>query len=196
MAPSFSTEFTLLTEEKKRLVDIARQSIDSGFHTGKAFVVGIDQLVGKLSTTLASFVTLTQSGELRGCIGSLQASEPLAQSVANSAYNAAFRDPRFDRLSELEWPDTELEISVLSPMEPIQADDRHALLQQLRPLVDGLMLEDKGHRSTFLPKVWENLVKPDQFLEELLLKAGLSANHWSSTIQFKRYQTITFDSKS
>ncbi len=196
MAPSFSTEFTLLTEEKKRLVDIARQSIDSGFHTGKAFVVGIDQLVGKLSTTLASFVTLTQSGELRGCIGSLQASEPLAQSVANSAYNAAFRDPRFDRLSELEWPDTELEISVLSPMELIQADDRHALLQQLRPLVDGLMLEDKGHRSTFLPKVWENLVKPDQFLEELLLKAGLSANHWSSTIQFKRYQTITFDSKS
>jgi len=196
MAHSFYTEFALSPDEKNRLLDIARQSINIGFQTGSALVIDTDQLTGNLSATLASFVTLTQFGELRGCMGNLQASEALSQSVANTAFNAAFRDPRFDQFSEREWPETDLEISVLSPLEPIQAINRHELLGQLKPQIDGLMLEDKLHRSTFLPKVWEKLEDPDQFLDQLMLKAGLPPGHWSETLAFKRYQTITFDSKN
>jgi AMMECR1 domain-containing protein len=88
--------------------------------------------------------------------------------------------------------DTRIEISVLSQMEPFAVTDRENLLSQLRPHVDGLLLEDGLYRSTFLPKVWEKIGTPGKFLEQLLFKAGLSSDYWSETICFQRYQTISF----
>ena len=138
------------------------------------------------------FVTLTQQEDLRGCIGSLEGNAPLLQAVADAAYSAAFRDPRFPALQSGECPHTRIEISILSAMEPMTVRDRGHLLETLVAGRDGLLLEDGHHRSTFLPKVWEQLPEPGDFLGHLLLKAGLPPHHWSATIAFKRYTTLTF----
>ncbi len=193
MPPSLCIE--LSDNEQARLLVIARQSIAAGLTSGKALQPGIGQLEYNLQVRSAVFITLTRSGELRGCVGSLQAVEPLAQAVATSAFNAAFRDRRFGRLRGEELDVIRIEISVLSEMEPIEADSRQALLDSLQPGVDGLLLEDQGYRSTFLPKVWEKITSAEEFLQQLSLKAGLGAGHWSGTLRFHRYHTFTFAEK-
>ena len=190
MALSFCIDIT--PEEKRQLLEIAQQSIDSGLNGAEVPRVDSSQLGGNLNNKLASFVTLTQDNELRGCMGSLQATEALAQSVANTAYNAAFRDPRFPNLTAAELPITDIEISILSPMEPFPVASREDLLNQLEPNVDGLLLEDGHHRATFLPQVWDKTGRPEEFLRHLLAKAGLPADHWSERIRFSRYQTLSF----
>ena len=182
----------LSADEQARLLEIARQSILDGLHTGKALQLDLGRLSDNLLIKSAVFITLTRCGELRGCIGSLQPIDPLAQAVANSAFNAAYRDRRFAKMQAAEVEDLLIEISVLSEMELIAVDSRQALLDDLHPGVDGLLLEDQGHRSTFLPKVWEKISSPNDFLVQLLLKAGLSADHWSGTLRFQRYHTSTF----
>ena len=119
----------------------------------------------------------------RGCI----------RAVTEAAFNAAFRDRRFAPLAAEELDEIKIEISVLSEMEPIEAESRQQLLEALEPGVDGLLLEDSGHRSTFLPKVWDKISAPTEFLEHLCLKAGLGARHWSATIRFHRYHTLSFE---
>ncbi len=193
MPPSLCIE--LGDSERASLFVIARRSIAEGLISDRALQPDISQLEEKLQGRAAVFVTLTLSGELRGCVGSLQAVEPLAQAVATSAFDAAFRDRRFGQLHNEELDAIRIEISVLSEMEPIQADSRQALLASLNPGVDGLLLEDKGCRSTFLPKVWEKIPSAEEFLQQLLLKAGLGAGHWSNSLRFHRYHTLSFAEK-
>jgi AmmeMemoRadiSam system protein A len=193
MPPSLCIE--LSDAEQARLLDIARESIADGLASGGALQVDPSLMEENLQGRAAVFVTLTRSGELRGCVGSLQAVEPLAQAVATSAFNAAFRDRRFGQLREEELDAIRIEISLLSEMEPIDADSRRALLDSLQPGVDGLLLEDGGYRSTFLPKVWEKITSAEEFLQQLLLKAGLGAGHWSNSLRFHRYHTFTFAEK-
>jgi AmmeMemoRadiSam system protein A len=193
MPPSLCIE--LSDAEQARLLDIARESIADGLASGRALQVDPSLMEENLQGRAAVFVTLTRSGELRGCVGSLQAVEPLAQAVATSAFNAAFRDRRFGQLRGEELDAIRIEISVLSEMEPIDADSRRALLDSLQPGVDGLLLEDGGYRSTFLPKVWEKISSAEEFLQQLLLKAGLGAGHWSNSLRFHRYHTFTFAEK-
>jgi AmmeMemoRadiSam system protein A len=190
MAPSFCIE--LDAGQRRQLLGIARQSIGHGLQGTGPLPVAEDALAGALKARLGVFVTLTRNEALRGCIGSLQSIEPLARSVANSAYSAAFEDPRFTRLRVHEAEEIEVDISVLSPLEPIQVGSRRELLDMLQPGRDGLLLEDLRHRSTFLPKVWEQLPDPGQFLDQLLAKAGLPEHHWSATIRFQRYHTVSF----
>jgi AmmeMemoRadiSam system protein A len=193
MPPSLCIE--LSDAEQARLLDIARESIADGLASGRALQVDPSLMEENLQGRAAVFVTLTRSGELRGCVGSLQAVEPLAQAVATSAFNAAFRDRRFGQLRGEELDAIRIEISLLSEMEPIDADSRRALLDSLQPGVDGLLLEDGGYRSTFLPKVWEKITSAEEFLQQLLLKAGLGAGHWSNSLRFHRYHTFTFAEK-
>lgn len=190
MPPSLCIE--LDETERAALLDIARRSIAHGLDQGRALNVDTAGLGEHLAAPAAVFITLTRDGDLRGCIGSLQALEPLARAVANSAFNAAFRDPRFAALGADELDAIRIEISVLSKMEPIAAESREALLDALQPGIDGLLLEDRGYRSTFLPKVWEKIASPAEFLEHLCLKAGLGARHWSDTIRFHRYRALSF----
>jgi AmmeMemoRadiSam system protein A len=190
MPPSLCIE--LSDSEQTRLLDIARQSISSGLAAGKVLQLDLVQLEDSLQIEAAVFITLTRSGELRGCVGSLQAVEPLAQAVVTSAFNAAFRDRRFGPVRAEELDAIRIEISVLSQLEPIEAQTRQALLESIQPGVDGLLLEDQGYRSTFLPKVWEKIASPTEFVEQLMLKAGLGAGHWSGTLRFHRYHTFTF----
>jgi AmmeMemoRadiSam system protein A len=135
----------------------------------------------------ASFVTLTRAGELRGCIGSLEARRPLSADVRENALGAAFKDPRFQPLTHAEWTETRVEVSLLSAMEPLATADEEELLRSLRPGVDGLALEFGHHRSTFLPQVWEQLPTPRAFLTQLRRKAGLPPDFWEPGLRLARY---------
>ncbi|MFV2032675.1 MAG: AmmeMemoRadiSam system protein A [Gammaproteobacteria bacterium] len=191
MAPSFCIDIS--EPEQGRLLDIARQSIESGLAGGTVLQLDVRNLTGALSIPLAVFVTLTRFEALRGCTGSLESSGPLAQSVADSAFNTAFHDHRFPTLDASEIDDTRIEISVLSELEPLAAANRADLLNRLRAGEDGLLLEDGNYRSTFLPKMWDILSDPEEFLDHLLVKAGLAGGYWSETIGFKRYQALSFN---
>ncbi len=135
----------------------------------------------------ASFVTLTQHGDLRGCIGSLQACRPLRDDVRSNAVAAATRDPRFVPLTLAELPRTRIEVSLLAPSQPLHFDSEQQALAQLRPGIDGLILEYRDARSTFLPQVWESLPQARDFLARLKLKAGLPADFWHRELRLSRY---------
>ena len=181
--------------QRRQLLRSARRSIELGIDTAAPLQLDIDELEPVLREPAAVFVTLTQAGDLRGCIGSLQAHDALAQAVANAAFNAALRDPRFARVGAAELDKIKIEISVLSKLQSWQPDSRESLLQGLRPGVDGLLIEDRGQRATFLPQVWEKIPSAEEFVRQLMLKAGLPARHWSSSIQLHRYQTLSFVEK-
>jgi len=138
----------------------------------------------------ACFVTLTQQGDLRGCIGSLQAHQPLLADVKDNAVAAALHDPRFAPLSVPELYATEIEISLLSSTQAMEVRDEADALAQLRPDVDGVIFEYGRYRSTFLPQVWENLAQPRDFLAMLRRKAGLPGDFWAEGVKLSRY-TVT-----
>jgi hypothetical protein len=136
----------------------------------------------------ATFVTLTQQGELRGCIGSLEAWRPLDQDVRANARAAAFDDPRFLPLTEGELERTRVEVSLLAPAVDMTFSSEEDALRQLRPGIDGVILQSGRHRGTFLPQVWESLGEPRLFLAHLKQKAGLPPNFWSPDVRLSRYE--------
>ena len=142
---------------------------------------------GWLAEPGASFVTLTRQGELRGCIGTLEAHRPLGVDVRENAVAAAFRDPRFMPLTRVEFDEIRVEVSVLSPSEIlVVASEEHALAI-LRPNVDGVVFEYRHYRSTFLPQVWEQLPEPAEFMAHLKRKAGLPMDFWAEEVRLSRY---------
>lgn len=145
-----------------------------------------------LSEPGACFVTLTQQGRLRGCIGSLEAWEPLLDDVRHNAVAAAFRDPRFPRLRRDELDRTTIEVSVLSPSEPLRCTSESDAMAQLRPHRDGVILRYGGHRATFLPQVWEQLPDMVDFMAALKRKAGLRVDFWHHGIELSRYSVTSW----
>lgn len=135
----------------------------------------------------ASFVTLTRDGELRGCIGSLEAYRPLREDVEDNACMAAFRDPRFPALTSREYASIDVEVAVLSPLTPFPVRDEADALARLRPGIDGIVFQYRHHRSTFLPQVWEHLPEPGEFLARLKEKAGLPADFWDPAVNLSHY---------
>lgn len=166
------------------LLILARNAIAARF--GVAAVPADD--LPELHAPGATFVTLTQDGDLRGCIGSLEAYRPLIDDVRDNACNAAFRDPRFSPLRERELPLTRVEVSLLSVPQPFPVRDEADALARLRPAVDGLIFSARGRRATFLPQVWEQLPNPAEFLAHLRRKAGLPADYWGSDVRLETYQ--------
>jgi AmmeMemoRadiSam system protein A len=142
----------------------------------------------RLAEPGATFVTLTQNGVLRGCIGSLEARRVLDQDIRENARAAAFRDSRFPQLRCDELPHTRVEVSLLTAAEPMQFINEDDALRQLCPGVDGIIFEAGRRRSTFLPQVWETLPEPRQFLAQLKIKAGLPADFWDNTVRLSRYR--------
>jgi hypothetical protein len=138
----------------------------------------------------ACFVTLTRQGELRGCVGTLEAHRPLGVDVRENALAAAFRDPRFMPLSRAEFEDVRVEVSLVSPTEALAVASEEHALAALRPGVDGIVFEYRHFRSTFLPQVWEQLPEPADFLGQLRRKAGLPADFWADEVRLSRY-TVT-----
>jgi AmmeMemoRadiSam system protein A len=133
------------------------------------------------------FVTLTERGELRGCIGSLEAWRPLHDDVVANARAAAFNDPRFAPLRAEDLSGVRVEVSLLSPAQAMSFTSEEDAIRQLRPGLDGVILEIGRHRGTFLPQVWESLPEPRQFMAQLKRKAGLPPNFWSADVNLSRY---------
>jgi hypothetical protein len=140
----------------------------------------------------ATFVTLRHGGALRGCIGALEAQRPLEQDVRMHAQAAAFRDPRFPPLRAEEFEALEIEVSLLEPSEPLAVTSETEALLALQPGVDGVILEYRGRRATFLPQVWEQLETPAEFLAALKRKAGLPDDFWAESLRLARYRVRKF----
>ena len=169
--------------EGELLISLARAAISCEF--GVHFSLRDDTPF--LQRPGATFVTLKHGGKLRGCIGSLGAHRSLVEDVRANARAAAFQDPRFKPLNFEELASTSVEVSLLSALEPMTFRDEPDALAQLRPGIDGLVLEWGSHRGTFLPQVWENLPEPRQFLRELKRKAGLAPDFWDAALRLSRY---------
>ena len=179
----------LSEQSRQRLLGMAIDSIRHGLDHASPLNVVVSELPEELRAPRATFVTLERKKRLRGCIGMLEARFPLGVDVANNAFSAAFRDPRFSPLTESELEGLDIHISILSPPEPLPCRDEEDLLRKVRPNIDGLIIADGWHRATFLPSVWEQLSDPRDFIAELKMKAGLSPTHWSKTIRVERYTT-------
>lgn len=179
-------------EERGRLLELARASLSHGLLNGRALPVALQQWPAQLCEPAATFVTLRRADELLGCIGSLQACRPLVRDIAENAYAAGARDPRFAPLQASELAEVGLEISVLTPPKVLNVAGLGELLAQIEPDVDGLILEWQGRSSTFLPAVWRQLPQPSDFLRQLWRKAGLEPEFWAPGMAFYRYQAISF----
>jgi len=170
------------------MLAIARAAIASKYgNTERA-----DESAPWLTEPGACFVTLTLDGELRGCIGSLEPYRPLLQDLKENALAAAFHDPRFPPLREQELAVIRVEVSLLSRVVPISFRDEEDALAQLRPGVDGVILEYGRHRGTFLPQVWEQLPTSRQFFRHLKMKAGLQPTFWDDGVRLFRYTVEKF----
>jgi hypothetical protein len=176
-------------EHGRRLLAIARASIAEALGAGRAEPSGSEPW---LSETRATFVTLMQGEELRGCVGALEAQRPLAEDVAANARAAAFEDSRFKPLTLDELARTELEVSLLSTPKSLAFDGHADLLRKLRPGVDGVILEEpaEGRRGTFLPQVWEDLPDPGLFIARLKQKAGIAQDADARRLRVKRYSVL------
>lgn len=177
---------------KERLLGVARESILRKLRSGEPLRVRPEDYEPELREPRASFVTLHRRGELRGCIGSLEATRALVTDVCENARAAGFSDPRFPPLAANELDDLSLSISVLSPPVEMEFRDEADLLSQLRPSIDGVVLREGARRGTFLPSVWDSLPDRENFLAHLKLKAGLPADYWSDTLRAYRYTTESF----
>ncbi len=168
----------LTSDEGQLLLKTARQAIDNLLRGEDDPPLNLDEYTSNLAERGACFVTLTMNGALRGCIGSIEATQPLIKDVQDRAIGAAFHDPRFPGLKLEELPDLQIEVSRLTSPERLKYSTPEDLVKKLRPGIDGVILRQKFRRATFLPQVWEELPDPEQFLGRLCVKMGLSPGAW------------------
>ncbi len=186
-------EGLLSPQERLILLRLARQAIEEAIQGKPSSPLDLQSLPEALRQPGASFVTLTIHGELRGCIGALEAYQPLAEDVREHAAGAALQDYRFLPVNEVELNDIEIEVSRLTPPQPLKYKTPQELLECLRQGVDGVILRDGMHRSTFLPQVWDKLPDPADFLSHLCAKMGSSPNTWRyRPLQVYTYQVEEF----
>lgn len=178
-----ATDGATLVSPGQTLLPIARAAIAAALGRTTEAVEGAVWL----QELGACFVTLTQQGQLRGCIGTLEARRPLLADVKANALAAAFQDPRFSPLTVTELTHTRIEVSLLSPMQAMSFDSEAHALAQLQPGIDGVVLEFERYRSTFLPQVWEQLPRASEFIAHLKRKAGLPPGFWAEGLRLQRY---------
>ncbi|HSO13362.1 MAG TPA: AmmeMemoRadiSam system protein A [Anaerolineales bacterium] len=170
----------LTLEEQKTLLRVAREAMECAVKGERLPPLDPSTLSSNLREQGASFVTLTIRGQLRGCIGALEAYQPLAEDVREHAIAAALQDPRFPQVGEDELRRIQIEVSRLTRPIPLEYKDAKDLLSKLRPHVDGVILRDGFHRATFLPQVWEKIPNPPEFLDNLCYKMGASRDLWQT----------------
>jgi AmmeMemoRadiSam system protein A len=183
----------LTDEEKQALLHLAREALEYGVRGKTLPPVDEASLPPRLREQGASFVTLTIDGDLRGCIGALEAYQPLADDVREHAVAAALEDPRFRPVHQAELGRIRLEVSCLTQPRPLEYSTSEDLLAKLRPHVDGVILKGDFRRATFLPQVWEKIPDPEDFLDHLCAKMGAKSNLWRNTkLQVYVYQVEEF----
>lgn len=178
-----------LDEEAELLLAVARGSVVHGLIHGAPLPIEPAVFPASLQEARACFVTLRVNGELRGCVGSLEARASLVVEAARNAYKSAFEDTRFPPFQEGELQGLETHVSILGPLEPLEARSEAELLEVLRPGVDGLVLRALHTNATFLPAVWSQLPEPESFVRALKRKAGLPEDAWSREWGCERFLT-------
>jgi AmmeMemoRadiSam system protein A len=178
----------LTAEEKQTLLHLARAALERGVRGQELPRPDPKSLTPHLEAPGASFITLTIAGDLRGCIGALEAYQPLVQDVREHALAAALEDPRFPPVTAGELDQIEIEISRLTPPQNLEYRDAEDLLRHLRPDVDGVILRDGRQRATFLPQVWEKIPDKAQFLDALCSKMGTARDTW----RHKHLEVLTY----
>ena len=181
----------LTPAEREALLDIAEAAILSGLD-GHAPRPPVEDVPQGLRRPGAAFVTVRVGGTLNGCIGTMEARDPLSDVVARMAWEAAFADPRLPALKREDLPALHIEISVLSAMEPVAAATREQLQHEITPGVHGVLIESGRARATLLPAVWSQVREPDAFFDLLLRKAGLDPNLWPAGLRAFRYTASEF----
>jgi AmmeMemoRadiSam system protein A len=187
-----------ITEEQGRLLLLlARETIGSRLGAvGESSPEAMHDPVFQRSC--GTFITIKSGGNLRGCIGNLEGTgDDLVESVRRNALSAAFNDHRFSPLTPEEFPAVDLELSILTEPQRLDYPDPEALLNLLRPGVDGVILQAGKARATFLPQVWDQIPDPEQFLSHLSQKAGLDPAAWKTqSPEIYRYQVQSFKERS
>jgi uncharacterized protein len=168
----------LTTEDHLHLIALARQAIEQAVNGEEITSLEINGQPDCLQEIGVTFVTLTRNGELRGCIGGLEAKLPLVLDVQEHAVAAALHDYRFSPITVDELPEIRIEISRLTPPVLLEYSGHEDLLQKLRPHVDGVVLKTGERRATFLPQVWKKLEAPEDFLSSLCHKLGEGPDAW------------------
>ena len=187
-------EANLTLAEKQHLLALAREALEAGVRGERLPPLDFDQLPDRLRESGATFVTLTKQGELRGCIGALEAYLPLAEDVRQHAVAAALQDYRFPPVSPDELDQIEIEVSHLSSPVLVEYTTPGELLDKIRAGIDGVILRDGSHRATFLPQVWEKIPDKAQFLGYLCEKMGSARNLWQiKHLQVYVYQVEEFE---
>ncbi|MFZ3080589.1 MAG: AmmeMemoRadiSam system protein A [Bellilinea sp.] len=183
----------LTPEEKRELLKLAREALEMGVRGQSIAPLDVNSLLPILREQGASFVTLTKNGQLRGCIGTLEARLPLAEDVREHAIAAGLDDYRFPPVSPRELDEIEIEISRLTTPQPLEYTSPEELLRALRPGIDGVVLRDRFRRATFLPQVWEQLPEPESFLDHLCQKMGAPRDYWRcNPLRVEIYQVEEF----
>lgn len=178
----------LTQEERQFLLKLARQSLESAVKGETMPPSDPEALTPLLREPGVTFVTLTQRGSLRGCIGALEPYQPLVEDVKEHAMAAGLQDYRFPPVRPHELPEIEIEISRLTIPTPLEYTDAEDLLRKLRPGIDGVVLRDGFRRATFLPQVWEKIPDPELFLDHLCQKMGASPDLW----RHKKLDVLTY----
>lgn len=180
-------------EERRELLSLARRALTEAASSGKSIEVDPAGMPPALREKKGCFVTLTEGGRLRGCIGHIIAQEPLYQAVADNARSAAIRDPRFGAVTSSEVKDIAIEISVLTTPVPLEFSGPDDLLAKLKPGRDGVVLQIGRRTATYLPQVWEQLRDKVAFLDSLAEKAGCDAGDWRERgVKVSTYQVESF----
>jgi AmmeMemoRadiSam system protein A len=191
---NMGTAKRLSEDEGKYLLDLARKTIGNRLSNSEPPRIDPETVPQKFQERLGTFVTVTIDGNLRGCIGHIIPRETLIEGIRENAINAAFRDPRFSPLTQEEFDEIQLEISVLTLPQELTYTDAKDLLNKLRPGVDGVIIKKGYHEATFLPQVWDQLPDKKEFLTHLCLKAGLSPHSWKTEkLVVSTYQVQAFE---
>ena len=165
------------SQDFKPLLTLARKTIEFALEGRKYFAS--PSIKKQFSEKKACFVTLTKNGNLRGCVGSLEARQELWKDVQENAINSSFHDPRFPELTKEELKDIKIEISILIPPKDLDYKNPDDLLNKLKNNM-GIIINCKGHCATYLPQVWEQIPDKKEFLSSLCSKAGLSSSAWKN----------------
>ncbi len=178
----------LTGDEKRTLLRLAREAMEHAVKGQEPPFLELGSLSPSLRAEGASFITLTIRGTLRGCIGTLEPYQPLAQDVREHAVAAALQDPRFPPVTPGELQQIEIEVSRLTIPKNLEYADSADLLVRLRQNVDGVILRDGYRRATFLPQVWEKIPDKAEFLDNLCYKLGVPADTWRK----KHLEVLTY----
>lgn len=178
---------SLNKKNQQMLIDLAYQSIQAGFDSGTPYSVDLRSYPTELLQQTATFVVLEKNDQLRGSEGMVEAVFPLAEDICENAYSAAFNDARFPKLEQVELSEIKIKLHILSPLEEMFFMSEEDLITQIKPNIDGLVLESGSRKGNFLPAVWKTIRTPEQFLQHLKQKAGLAKNFWSENIRVYRY---------